>query len=89
MNIYSIALFLHIVGALVFFVVLSLEWIGLSQIRSAKIREEADAILGIVKWSIKNVLLAAQLRVLVKNNLLFQGFFRRFFPVSPERILIV
>lgn len=51
MNIYSIALFLHIVGALGFFVVLSLEWIGLSQIRGARLREEADAILKVVKSS--------------------------------------
>src|SRR5574341_1012005 len=49
MNAYSIALFLHIVGALGFFVVLGLEWIGLSQIRSARLPEEARAILGVVK----------------------------------------
>jgi hypothetical protein len=49
MNNYSIALFLHIVGALGFFLVLGLEWIGLSQIRSAMLREEADAILGTIK----------------------------------------
>ena len=35
MNDYSIALFLHIVGALGFFVALGLEWTGLRQIRSA------------------------------------------------------
>jgi hypothetical protein len=35
MSDYSIALFLHIVGALGFFAVLSLEWIGLRQIASA------------------------------------------------------
>jgi hypothetical protein len=35
MNDYSIALFLHIVGALGMFVALGLEWTGLSQIRSA------------------------------------------------------
>jgi hypothetical protein len=49
MNAYSIALFLHIVGALVFFVVLGLEWIGLSQIRSAIVPEEARGVVGIVK----------------------------------------
>jgi len=49
MNTYSIALFLHIVGALGFFIVLGLEWIGLSQIRSAMLREEAEPILGIIK----------------------------------------
>jgi hypothetical protein len=42
-------LFLHIVGALGFFVVLGLEWIGLSQIRSARLPEEVHAIMGIVK----------------------------------------
>ena len=35
MNTYSIALFLHIVGALGFFVALALEWTGLRQIRHA------------------------------------------------------
>ena len=49
MSNYSIALFLHIVGALGFFVVLGLEWIGLSQIRRARLAEEARAILGTVK----------------------------------------
>lgn len=49
MSNYSIALFLHILGALGFFVVLGLEWIGLSQIRRARLAEEARAILGMVK----------------------------------------
>ena len=49
MNNYSIALFLHIVGALGFFVVLGLEWIGLSQVRRARLPEEARAILGMLK----------------------------------------
>src|SRR5512138_2617947 len=46
---YSIALFLHVVGALGFFVVQGVEWIGLSQIRRARLPEEARAILGAVK----------------------------------------
>src|SRR5512138_1800125 len=46
---YSIALFLHVVGALGFFVVQGVEWIGLSQIRRARLPEEARAILGTVK----------------------------------------
>ena len=33
MNYYSIALFLHVVGALGFFVVLGLEWTSLRQLR--------------------------------------------------------
>jgi hypothetical protein len=49
MSDYSIALFLHVVGALGFFVVLGLEWIGLSQIRRASLAEETRAILGMVK----------------------------------------
>ncbi|HLO30022.1 MAG TPA: hypothetical protein VK249_12845 [Anaerolineales bacterium] len=49
MSNYSIALFLHVVGALGFSVVLGLEWIGLSQLRRARLSEEARAILGTVK----------------------------------------
>ena len=49
MNNYSIALFLHIVGALGVSVTLGLEWIGLSQIRRAIVPEEIRAILGVVK----------------------------------------
>ena len=49
MNIYSIVLFLHIAGALGFFVVQGVEWIGLSQIRSAILPEEAHAIIGVIK----------------------------------------
>lgn len=48
MNYYSIALFLHIAGALGFFIVLGLEWIGVSQIRNTKQTEQARAILGTV-----------------------------------------
>jgi len=48
MSNYAIALFLHIVGALGFFIVLGLEWIGLLHIRSARLPEEARAILGVV-----------------------------------------
>ena len=49
MSNYSIAVFLHIVGALGFFVVLGMEWIGLAQVRRAKLPDEARAILGMVK----------------------------------------
>lgn len=49
MSNYSIALFLHIVGALGFFIVQGVEWIGLSQIKGATLPEEAHAILGIIK----------------------------------------
>ncbi|HLO17659.1 MAG TPA: hypothetical protein VK206_22705 [Anaerolineales bacterium] len=49
MSNYAIALFLHIVGALGFFVVQGLEWIGLLQIRNTILREEARTIMGLVK----------------------------------------
>ncbi len=49
MSIYSIVLFLHVAGALGFFVVQGVEWIGLSQIRSATLPEEAHAIIGVIK----------------------------------------
>ncbi len=40
MNLYSIALFFHIVGAIGFFVALGLEWTSLQQIRSATTSEQ-------------------------------------------------
>jgi hypothetical protein len=49
MNSFSIALFLHIVGALGVSVALGLEWIGLSQIRMATLPEEIHSLLGVVK----------------------------------------
>lgn len=49
MNTYSIALFLHIVGALGFFVALGLEWTGLSQLRIAMTIEQVRAWMGILK----------------------------------------
>ena len=49
MNGYSIVLFLHIVGALGFFVALGLEWTGLWQIRSATIPGQVGAWMGILK----------------------------------------
>ena len=49
MSNYSMALFLHVVGALGFFVVQDVEWIGLAQVRRPRLPEEARAILGTVK----------------------------------------
>ena len=49
MNGYSIALFLHIVGALGLFVALGLEWTGLWQIRSAIIPEQVREWMGVLK----------------------------------------
>lgn len=48
---YSIALFVHIVGALGFFVALGLEWTGLSQIRSAVSAEQVHTWMGILERS--------------------------------------
>ncbi len=53
MNAYSIALFLHIVGALGFFVALGLEWTGLQQLRSAGVPEQVRAWMGILRSTIK------------------------------------
>jgi protein-S-isoprenylcysteine O-methyltransferase Ste14 len=49
MSVYSIALFLHIVGASGFFVSLGLEWTGLRQIRSAMTLDVVRAWMGILK----------------------------------------
>jgi hypothetical protein len=49
MSIFSIALFLHIVGALGVSVALGLEWIGLSQIRRSTVPQQIRAILGLVE----------------------------------------
>jgi len=53
MNTYSIALFLHIVGALVLFAMLALEWISLRQIRVARLAEQVHPWLGILNGSSK------------------------------------
>jgi hypothetical protein len=47
MNYYSIALFLHIVGALGFFTALGLEWMGLRQIRNATSSDQIREWIGI------------------------------------------
>jgi hypothetical protein len=49
MNSYSIALFVHIVGALGLFVALGLEWTGLRQIRSGILPQQARAWMGTLK----------------------------------------
>jgi hypothetical protein len=49
MNVYSLALFLHITGALGLFAALSLEWTGLWQIRSSTVPEQVRAWMGIFK----------------------------------------
>src|SRR5512147_1083297 len=49
MNAYSIALFLHIVGAVGFFVALGLEWTGVWQIRSAMTPQQVRGWMMILK----------------------------------------
>src|SRR5215208_6302563 len=49
MSIFSIALFLHIVGALGVSVALGLEWIGMSQIRRATVPDEMRSFLRVIK----------------------------------------
>ena len=48
MNTFSFALFLHIIGALMLFAALALEWVGLRQIRSEKLSEPVRAWLGVL-----------------------------------------
>jgi len=64
MNIYSIALFLHIVGALGFFVALGLEWTGLSQIRSVMTLELVRAWMGVLK-NVRKVGFASMLTTVI------------------------
>jgi hypothetical protein len=49
MTIYSIALYLHIVGTLGLAVALGLEWIGLSKVRNAQVPDQFRSWMGILK----------------------------------------
>ena len=62
----SIALFLHIVGALGFFVALGLEWTGLSQIRGAMTPEQVRGWMGILK-SVRKVGFASMLATVISG----------------------
>ncbi len=53
MDSYSIALFLHVVGAVGFFVTLGLEWTGLREIRNATRSEQVGTWMGILKGTNK------------------------------------
>ena len=66
MNAYSIALFLHIVGAVGFFVALGLEWTGLWQIRSAMTPEQVRGWMGILK-SVRKVGFASMLTTVISG----------------------
>ena len=64
MNAYSIALFLHIVGASGFFVALGLEWTGLWQIRSATTSGQVRGWMRILE-SVRKVGFASMLTAVV------------------------
>jgi hypothetical protein len=66
MNAYSIALFLHIVGALGVFVVLGLEWTGLWQIWSAMRPEQVRAWMAILR-SARKVGIASMLTTVISG----------------------
>ncbi len=66
MNAYSIALFLHIVGAMGFFVALGLEWTGLSQIRSAMTPMQVGGWMRILK-SVRKVGFASMLTTVISG----------------------
>ncbi len=66
MNAYSIALFLHIVGAMGFFVALGLEWTGLWQIRSAMTPQQVRGWMGILK-SVRKVGFASMLTTVISG----------------------
>jgi hypothetical protein len=66
MNNYSIALFLHIVGALGVSVALGLEWTGLWQIRSAMRPEQVRAWMGILR-SASRVGIASMLTTVISG----------------------
>ena len=66
MNAYSIALFLHIVGALGLFVALGLEWTGLWQIRSAMTPQQVRGWMGILK-SVRKVGFASMLTTVISG----------------------
>ncbi len=66
MNYYSIALFLHVVGALGFFVALGLEWTGLWQIRRATTSEQIRAWMRISK-SARSLGIASMLAILISG----------------------
>ena len=66
MNVYSVALFLHIVGVLGMFVSLSLEWTGLWQIRSAANSELVRVWMRLAK-SARSLGVASMLTILISG----------------------
>jgi hypothetical protein len=76
MNTYSIVLFLHIVGALGFFIALGLEWTGLSQIRSATALDQIRGWMGILK-NLRKVSFASMLTAVITGIFMFLTVWRR------------
>ena len=66
MNSYSLALFLHIVGAMGFFLALGLEWFGLWQLRGARHSQEVRAWMGLLK-SVRRGGFASMLAVVISG----------------------
>ena len=75
MNAYSISLFLHIVGALGFFIALAMEWTGLLQIRSAITVEQALGWMGILK-NVRKVGFVSMLTTVITGFYMFLVYWR-------------
>ncbi len=69
MNDYSIALYIHIVGAFGFFVTMGLEWVGLTEIRSATSLEQARALMRILKSKVVGGVAFASLSAIIVAGL--------------------
>jgi hypothetical protein len=67
MNAYAIALFVHIVGALVFFASLGLEWAGLRQVRRAVAPEGAGAWMRLLS-SVRPISIASMLTLVISGG---------------------
>jgi hypothetical protein len=67
MNAYAIALFVHIVGALVFFASLALEWAGLRQVRRAVAPEGAGAWMRLLS-SARPISIASMLTLVISGG---------------------
>lgn len=66
MNIYSFALFLHIAGALGFFITLGLEWTSLNRIRKTTVLEQVRAWMSITNGT-RRLGMASMLTIVVSG----------------------
>ena len=66
MSYYSIALFIHIVGALGFFVALGVEWMSVQQLRHATIAEQVTTWMS-VATSVRRVGMVSMLTLLISG----------------------